>query len=213
MVDAKFSCKGCELGLRRWQIPSDIGAVVLWKSVYAQPPQRADMAARNGSALLRVSRSRASLLVLLGGDNPDMLLRAIVDRVRQLLVKSLVRAGVGHGISHHVSWSWLADVYAMPSWLGKREGDTVCGRWMVESDGPALPRSSGSGLLQIAVVLEIAIVAAGKDVAAGGKLPVLSPAVGACPRDHNVAVSNGSGQYFQSPAAEPYRWPRLRALR
>ena len=34
--------------------------------------------------------------------------------------------------------------------------------------GPALPRSSGSGLLRIAVVLEMAIVAAGKDAAGGG---------------------------------------------
>lgn len=145
------------------------------------------MAARNGSALLRVSRSRASLLVLLGGDNPDMLLRAIVDRVRQLLVKSLARAGVGDGISHHVSWSWLADVYTMPGWLGKREGDTVCGRWMVESDGGALGSRSSVLLFRVVAapvcckslfVLEMAIVAAGKDAAAGRKLPVLSPAVG-----------------------------------
>lgn len=136
------------------------------------------MAAGDGGALLRISRSRASLYVLLGVDNPDMLLRAVVDRARQSLVKSLVRAGVGCGISHHVSWSWLADVYAMPGWLGKREGDTVCGRWTIESNwrrsrvtflGPALPRSCGSGLLQIAAVLEMAIVAGGKDAAAGGE--------------------------------------------
>jgi hypothetical protein len=76
----KLTYEGCKLGLRGWQIPSDLEAMVFRDSVYAQPLQRAGMVARDSSALLRVGRSRASLWALLGGDNPDMLLRAVVDR-------------------------------------------------------------------------------------------------------------------------------------
>jgi len=43
--------------------------------------------AGDGSALLCVGRSQAFLRGLLGGDNPDMLLRAVVYRARQSSVR------------------------------------------------------------------------------------------------------------------------------